>query len=67
MLELIILLSLAYIIFSCVMLWKFAVKTGRKGWELYIPIYSNYVLLKIAGLDIYWFILTFDKSCIYNK
>ena len=58
MLEFIILFSIAYIIFSLVVLWKFAIKTGREGWELYIPIYSNYVLLKIAGLDIYWFIIS---------
>ena len=58
MLELIIYFCLAYVIFNLIMLWKFAVKTGREGWELYIPVYSNYVLLKIAGLDIYWFIMT---------
>jgi len=50
MLELIIYLSLIYIIFSLVMLWKFAVKIGGEGWELYIPIYSYYLLYKAAGL-----------------
>lgn len=58
MLDFIILFSVAYVIFSLVMLWQFAVKTGREGWKLYIPIYSNYVLFDIAGLDIYWFIIS---------
>lgn len=54
---LITLLCIAFIIFYYVVLWKFAVKVGRKGYELYIPIYSDYVLLSIAGMDIYWFIM----------
>ena len=58
MLLLFILFYISCGIFWLVTLWKFAIKTGRKGWELYIPIYSNYVLLKIAGLNIYWFLIT---------
>jgi hypothetical protein len=40
-----------------VLLYKFSVKTGGEGWELYIPIYSYYVLYKVAGLKSYWFTL----------
>ena len=59
MLEFIILFYIAFIVFALIALWKLAVKAGRKGWELYIPIYSYYVLYKIAGMDIYWFIMQF--------
>lgn len=64
MLEFFIYFCIAYVIFSLVTLWKFAVKTGREGWELYIPIYSYYVLFKIAGLDIYWFIMSLLPSVV---
>ena len=57
MLELIYLFIIALTIFYYVVLWKFAVKADRKGYELYIPIYSDYVLLSIAGMDVYWFIM----------
>ena len=64
MLELLILLTITYFIFSLVILWKFAVKTGRPGWSLYIPIYSNYVLCSIAGMDTIWFILSLAPSAV---
>lgn len=56
MLDLFILFCFFYIIFYAVVLWKIAVKAGYEGWELFIPIYSNYVLMKIAGLNFYWFL-----------
>ena len=56
MMDLFILFCFFYIIFYVVVLWKVAVKAGYEGWELLIPIYSNYILMKIAGLDIYWFL-----------
>ena len=64
MLDLFILFCFFYIIFYVVMLWKFAVKAGYDGWELFIPFYSNYVLMKIAGLDIYWYLLSLAPSLI---
>lgn len=64
MLEIIIILSLAYIIFNAVVLWKFAVKIGRPGWSLFIPIYSNFVWCDIAGMDTIWCILSFAPSVV---
>lgn len=64
MLELIILFSIAYVIFNLIILWKFAVKTGFPGWSLYIPIYSNFVWFRIAGMDTIWFILSLAPSTI---
>ena len=59
MLKFLTILSFAYFIFYLVVLWNFAVKTGRPGWSLYIPIYSNFVICNIAGMDTIWCILSF--------
>lgn len=64
MLKIITILSSAYIIFYLVVLWKFATKTGRPGWSLYIPIYSNFVWCDIAGMDTIWCILSFAPSIV---
>ena len=64
MFELLILFFIAYIIFNLIILWKFAVKTGYPGWSLYIPIYSNFVWFRIAGMDTVWFILSLAPNFI---
>ena len=64
MVEFINFLSMVYIIFYLIILWKFAEKTGRPGWSLYIPIYSNFVWCNIAGMDTIWCILTFAPSVV---
>jgi len=64
MLEFIKILLLLCFVFYLVVLWKFAVKTGRPGWSLYIPIYSNFVLCDIAGMDTIWCILSFAPSAV---
>ena len=64
MLEIIIILSLSYIIFNAVVLWKFAVKTGRPGWSLFIPIYSNFVWVDIARMDSIWCLLSFAPTVV---
>jgi len=58
------LISIIFIVFYMVILWKFAVKTGRPGWSLYIPIYSNFVWCGISKLDTIWCILSFAPSII---
>ena len=57
-------LAISVIIFYMVILWKFAVKTGRPGWSLYIPIYSNFVWCSIAGMDTVWCILSFAPTIV---
>lgn len=37
--------------------WKFFKKTGKKGWECLIPIYGDWVLLEVAGLNKWWIIM----------
>lgn len=51
-------------IFYIVILWKFAIKTGRPGWSLFIPIYSNFVWCNIAKLEPIWCIFSFIPSIV---
>ncbi len=39
--------------------WKLFEKAGRRGWEALIPIYSDYVMLKISGRPAWWLIWLF--------
>ena len=55
---------ISYIIFYLVILWKFAVKAGKPGWSLFIPVYSNFVWCDIAGMDTIWCILSFAPSAV---
>lgn len=57
-------LSLIFLGFYLFVLWKFAIKTGRPGWSLYIPIYSNFVWVSIAGMDTIWCLLSFAPSIV---
>jgi signal peptidase I len=34
--------------------WKLFVKAGRKGWEVIIPIYNWYVIIKLTGRPVWW-------------
>jgi hypothetical protein len=40
-------------------MWKVLVKAGQPGWGILIPIYSSYLLLKVAGRPGWWLILFF--------
>jgi len=57
-------LIILLIIFYMVTLWKFAVKVGKPGWSLFIPIYSNFVWVDIARLDTIWCLLSFAPSIV---
>ena len=57
-------LIITFIIFYLIVLWKFAVKTGNPGWSLYIPIYSNYIWCKIAGMDTIWCIMSYAPGIV---
>lgn len=39
--------------------WKIFKKAGKGGWEAIIPYYGNWVLVQIAGLNWWWFLLFF--------
>ena len=41
--------AIIFLIVGIVGLWKVFEKAGEKGWKALIPIYSGYILFKIAG------------------
>ena len=42
--------------------WKFYTKCGVEGWKAIIPFYNTWVLVEIAGLNWYWFLLVLAQS-----
>ena len=53
------LVSFAIAIVTIVSLWKIFQKAGQKGWAAIIPVYSNYIQLKIVKKPAWWLILYF--------
>lgn len=53
------LIVLAVSVFTIICMWKILKKAGKQGWECLIPIYSNIVMLEIAGLPTWYLILYF--------
>lgn len=39
--------------------WKILTKAGEPGWGALIPIYSQYMLCKITGVNPYWLLIVF--------
>lgn len=38
--------------------WKMFKKAGKNGWEIFIPFYNTWVLIEIAGLNWWYFLIT---------
>ena len=55
----VLLLVSPIIILSLAGYWKLFQKAGRHGWEALIPIYSDYVMLKLSGRPVWWLIWLF--------
>ena len=54
-----IIIYLAVIVFEIAALWQVFTKASQPGWGAIIPIYSTYLLCKIAGRPGWWTILFF--------
>jgi len=54
-----VVIYLALIVVIVAGFWKVFEKAGEPGWAAIVPIYNVYVLTKISGLPILWFILCF--------
>lgn len=52
-----ILLIIALLVVYIVATWKMFKKSGKGGWESIVPFYSSWVLVEIAGLNWWWFLL----------
>ena len=53
-----IIVAIAWAVFYYIGLWKLFKKAGKEGWEAIVPVYSTWVLVEIAGLKNYWFIIS---------
>lgn len=56
-LMILILLIIALAVVYIVATWKMFKKAGKGGWESIVPFYSSWVLVEIAGLNWWWFLL----------
>ena len=55
---------LAIIVVYFIGLWKLLNKCGYNGWEALIPFYNSWILIKISGLNTwYYFILIANTIC----
>lgn len=49
--------AIVYYIILIVGLWKIFEKAGEEGWKALIPFYNFYILFKIAGVSLYFWIM----------
>lgn len=56
------LIVLAVLVVYLVALWKVFVKAGKQGWEAIIPFYNSWILVEIAGLNWWWFLLIISEQ-----
>jgi len=50
---------LIFVLPSCIGAWLVFVKAGRPGWASIIPIYNEFLLLRITGLPLWWIVFCF--------
>ena len=57
-------LMIAIVVVYCIILWKLFKKCGYNGWEAIIPFYNSWILIKISGLNWwYYFLLIANSIC----
>ena len=55
---------IAYLVLYIVSLWKLFKKADKNGWEAIIPFYSTYILIEIAGLNWWYFLIAISGSIV---
>jgi len=60
----ILLISLAVLVVYIIGLWKLFKKAGKNGWEAIIPFYNIYVLIEIAGLNWWYFLIAISGTIV---
>ena len=45
-------------------LWKLFKKAGKNGWEAIVPFYNTYVLIEIAGLNWWYFLIAISGTIL---
>ena len=57
-----ILVILAIVAFCIIVKWKLFVKGNQPGWAALIPIYSDYILCKMVGVNPWWILIVYLSS-----
>ena len=57
-------IAIICIIFNIIARWIFFNKCGEKGWKALIPVYDEYILLKISGMNWWWIFLLYASSIL---
>lgn len=58
----VLLLLVAATVIYIVGLWKLFKKAGKNGWEALIPLYNTYILIEIAGLNWWYFLISISGT-----
>ena len=59
-----ILVILAIVAFCIIVKWKLFVKGNQPGWAALIPIYSDYILCKMVGVNPWWILIVYLSSLL---
>ena len=51
-------------IFKVITRWVFFKKCGEEGWKALIPVYNDYLLVKIAGLNWWWILIIYAGAIL---
>ncbi len=56
-------IGIAAAIIAIIAMWKIFAKAGEKGWKALIPIYNTYILYKIIGMKVWFWISIVVSIC----
>ena len=57
-------ICLFIVIFKVISRWIFFKKCGEEGWKALIPFYTDYTVIKIAGLNWWWVLILFTGTIL---
>lgn len=60
----ILIIALPIIIVTIIAEWKMFKKAGKEGWEILIPYYNGWVLIEIAGLNWWYFLISIGGTIL---
>ena len=52
------------IVFKIITRWVFFKKCGEEGWKSLIPVYTDYTLLKLSGLNWWWLLILYAGTIL---